>query len=361
MEQVYLENISKSFGKTVAVKDLTLKVIRGEFVAILGPSGCGKTTTLRIIAGLEKPDKGRVFIAGRDVTNLPPGKRRIAMVFQFYALYPTTVYENIALPLKRHMSKAEIKKRVKEVAEILEISHLLNVHVNKLTIFEKQKVALARAIAKEADVYLLDEPLTLLDPVSRIKMRHEFKRIQKEFTGTFIYVTHDQFEAMSLADRIAIMNAGVLQQEGTPEEVYFSPKNTFVATFVGEPGMNLVEATVLDCNDFLKLKLGDNIISLPIETRYKEYFSKVREVLIGFRPEHVIFGSNTGLPLKGRILFKEFLGYRSLIHIDLGSERSIIAVVNKLSQFMKLNKDDIVELSIRPDNILLFSKEGVRL
>mgnify|MGYP000032266733 CR=1 FL=1 len=357
MEQVYLESVSKRFGKTIAVNNLTLKVKRGEFIVILGPSGCGKTTTLRIIAGLERPDKGRVFIAGTDVTNIPPGKRQVAMVFQFYALYPTTVFNNIALPLKGKMSKTELERKVREVAKILEIEDLLHVNVNKLAIFEKQKVALARALAKEAEVYLLDEPLTLLDPVSRIRMRHEFKKIQKEFVGTFIYVTHDQFEAMSLADRIVVMNNGVLQQEGTPEEVYFSPRNTFVATFIGEPGMNLIRAEVLEEGEHLRVKIGENTIQLPAKEGLND-----NEVIIGFRPEHVAMGKRDGyLLLKGKVLFKEFLGYRSLLHIDLGDDQRIIAVTNKLSHFMKVNKNSIIELSIKPENILLFSKDGERI
>ncbi len=245
MSSVRLENITKIFPpNVVAVNNVNLKIEKGEFFVLLGPSGCGKTTTLRIIAGLEKPTKGRVYIDEQDVTDLPPRKRDVAMVFQTWALYPhMKVYDNIAFPLKlRKVPKDEIDRKVREVAKLLRIEELLDRYPKQLSGGQQQRVALARALVRNPRVWLMDEPLSNLDALLRVQMRAELKRLQKELKITTVYVTHDQVEAMTMADRIAVMNAGRVLQIGTPHEVYHYPKTKFVAGFIGSPPMNFIKA-----------------------------------------------------------------------------------------------------------------------
>jgi len=246
MARVELRNVTKKFGKVVAVDRASLVVDDKEFFSLLGPSGCGKTTLLRIIAGLEFPDEGDVLIDDRVVTRLPPKDRDVAMVFQNYALYPhMTAFDNIAFPLavrrrELNLSKDEIRKRVVEVARLLNIEELLKRYPSQLSGGEQQRVALARALVRRPKVWLLDEPLSNLDAKLRIIMRSELKKLQKTLGITTIYVTHDQVEAMSMADRIAVMNKGRVLQVGTPDELYHKPADTFVATFIGAPPMNLI-------------------------------------------------------------------------------------------------------------------------
>ena len=246
MAHIKLENILKRFGDFVAVRDFNLEIQDKEFVVFLGPSGCGKTTTLRLIAGLEHPEEGDIFIDGQRVNDLSPADRDIAFVFQFYALYPhLTVYDNIAFPLKAvKVSKSEIDMQVKRVAEILQIANMLDRKPNVLSGGEMQRVALGRAMVRQPKVYLLDEPMANLDAKIRVDTRAEIKRLQHEIGATTIFVTHDQVEAMSLADRIAVIHHGVLQQIGTPYEVYNRPESLFVAGFMGMPTMNLLEAAL---------------------------------------------------------------------------------------------------------------------
>lgn len=242
MAEVRVENLVKRFEDVVAVNDISLEVKDGEFVVLLGPTGCGKTTTLRCIAGLETPDSGEIYIDGRPVTKLSPAERDIAFVFQTFALYPhMRVYDNIAFPLKAvKLPKEEIDKRVREVAEILRISHLLSRRPGKLSGGEMQRVALGRAMVRRPKVFLMDEPLTSLDAKLRAEMRAELKRLQTDQNATTIYVTHDQLEAMSMGDRIAVMDAGKILQIGTPMDVYNHPENLFVAGFIGTPEMNMI-------------------------------------------------------------------------------------------------------------------------
>ncbi|MEM4913783.1 MAG: ABC transporter ATP-binding protein, partial [Desulfurococcaceae archaeon] len=241
-----LVNVSKRYGRTVAVDRVNLGVEKGEFVVLLGPSGCGKTTTLRIIAGLVYPDEGKVIIDGRDVTYVEPGERDVSMVFQDYALYPhMTVFDNIAFPLvvrrkKFRLSKEEISERVHKVAKMLGIDDLLDRKPLQLSGGQQQRVALARALIAEPKLWLMDEPLSNLDALIRVHLRAELKKLQKDLGITTIYVTHDQVEALTLADRIAVMNKGRIVQIGTPKEIYENPEHVFVATFVGSPPMNVV-------------------------------------------------------------------------------------------------------------------------
>ena len=260
MAKVKLEHITKAFKGAPVVDDVNLEVREGEFLVLLGPSGCGKTTTLRMVAGLERPTKGDVYIGESLVTDVEPKDRDIAMVFQSYALYPhMTVHDNLAFPLKMHkLTKADIEERVTKAATILEINDLLKRRPKELSGGQRQRVALGRAIVRDPKVFLMDEPLSNLDAKLRVQTRVELKNLQKRLGTTTVYVTHDQAEAMTLADRVALMRQGVIQQVGSPTEVYAHPANKFVAGFLGSPTMNFIDGVVkstdsgaiFDCGDF---------------------------------------------------------------------------------------------------------------
>jgi multiple sugar transport system ATP-binding protein len=248
MATITYEHVTKRFDDTVAVDDLSIDVADGEFLVLVGPSGCGKTTALRMLAGLEDVSDGRVLIGERVVNNVAPGKRNLAMVFQSYALYPhMTVYNNLAFSLKNFdVPKKEIDRRVREAADILELGNLLKRKPKQLSGGQRQRVALGRAIVREPSAFLMDEPLSNLDAALRVQTRAEILKLQTRLETTTIYVTHDQVEAMTMGDRIAVMNEGVLQQIGPPVDVYTRPANTFVATFIGSPSMNVLPSDALD-------------------------------------------------------------------------------------------------------------------
>jgi len=292
MANIRLENITKRFGTFEAVKEMNLDVKDKEFVVFLGPSGCGKTTTLRLIAGLEQADEGGIFIDDMRVNDLSPSDRDTAFVFQFYALYPhMTVYDNIAFPLKAvKMPKSDVDVKVKRVADILHIGHLLDRKPNKLSGGEMQRVALGRAMVREPKVFLMDEPLTNLDASLRIEMRAELKRLQNDLGATTVYVTHDQVEAMAMGDRIAVMNKGMLQQIGAPMEIYNNPANIFVATFIGEPAMNLLNCQILQMNGKIFLKILHTDIFFEISDEWKKRIEdnvSDSNIILGIRPEDV--------------------------------------------------------------------------
>jgi multiple sugar transport system ATP-binding protein len=291
MASIRLEGITKRFGKTEVFSNLDLTIQDGEFFTILGPSGCGKSTLLNIIAGLEIPTEGKVYFDQRVVNDLSPKDRDVAMVFQSYALYPhMTVYENIAFPLKmRKFDKKRIKEEVERVAEILGLQGLLHRKPKELSGGQRQRVALGRAIVRRPKVFLMDEPLSNLDARLRVQMRTELKRLHRQLGTTVVYVTHDQSEAMGLSDRIAILEGGVIQQCGTPEEVYFRPQNTFVAGFIGSPAMNIFETEVLSTSP-LKVKFGDTALEYPALRDYKR-----DKILIGIRPEDISVTKEEGL------------------------------------------------------------------
>ena len=334
MVDVKLRGIVKRFGKTVAVNGIDLDVRDGEFIVLLGPSGCGKTTTLRIIAGLEKPDEGRVLFGNRDVTYLPPRERNVSMVFQSYAVWPhMRVYDNIAFPLKiKKVPKDEIDKKVKWAAELLQISELLNRYPHQLSGGQRQRVAVARAIVVEPAVLLMDEPLSNLDALLRVRMRSEIKKLQRRIKVTTIYVTHDQVEAMTMGDRIAVMNQGKIEQVGRPDEIYLKPANVFVAGFIGSPQMNFFDATiyiekdkaVLDVGDF-KLGLNKDLIEI-----LKDYEGKT--VIVGVRPEHIypenLIPSTTKKVTKveGIVDFVEELGSDTIVHVNTGSQILVLKI-----------------------------------
>ena len=288
MAKVILENIRKSFGTVRAVDGVSLEIADREFLTLLGPSGCGKTTTLRLIAGLEQLTEGKIHIGDKLVNDVPPRDRNIAMVFQTYALYPhMNVFDNIAFPLKiRHMDKSEIQKRVKEAAETLEIGNLLKRKPKELSGGQRQRVALGRAIVRKPAVFLMDEPLSNLDAKLRVYMRAELKRLQKRLDTTLIYVTHDQVEAMTMSDRIAIMNDGRLQQVDNPTNIYFNPRNLWVAGFIGSPPMNFFDCTLVEKEGRVVLDVTE--FQVPLSTEHSAAIRKGisnSELVLGVRPE----------------------------------------------------------------------------
>ncbi len=292
MSRVVLDNISKTFpGGTVAVEDVSLDVADGEFVVLVGPSGCGKSTVLRMVAGLETITKGIISIDGVVVNDLPPKTRDVAMVFQNYALYPhMTVAENLSFTLKlSHVDRPDIRTRVSDTAHVLGLEALLARKPKALSGGQRQRVAMGRAIIRQPRLFLMDEPLSNLDAKLRVAMRAELTRLHHQFRITTLYVTHDQVEAMTLGDRIAVLDRGRLQQVGSPRELYDNPCNVFVAGFIGSPSMNLARATVVDRADGIALAVGDECWPLPDEVLAAHPALRVgQEVVFGLRPHHIV-------------------------------------------------------------------------
>ena len=325
MAEIRINHITKRFGDFVALHELDLTIRDGEFLVLLGPSGCGKTTTLRSVAGLERQTSGDIYIGDTLVNDLPPGDRDIAMVFQFYALYPhLSAYDNIAFPLRAQKTPAnEVDKRVRAVAQVLRIEHLVRRRPKQLSGGEQQRVALGRAMVRRPRAFLMDEPLTNLDFKLRVEMRSELKRIHSELNTTLFYVTNDQTEAMSLADRIAVLNAGVLQQVGTPEEVYDHPLNRFVAGFIGNIRMNFLQC-VLRNDDPPALNGRNGAWQLPIDTHLRDTIRSRtdREALVlGVRPEDLTL---TYQPVEGAIEAEVYvvepLGDRTIYDLRVGDD-----------------------------------------
>ncbi len=287
---VKLIEIVKRFGKVTAVNNASIEFKKGELGVLLGPSGCGKTTLLRIIAGLERPDHGEVYIEDRNVTNLPPQKRDVAMVFQNYVLYPhMTVFDNMAYPLKaRKLPKNEIRRRVMEVARLLEIEHLLDRKPAQLSGGQQQRVAIGRALVRNPKVFLMDEPLANLDARLRIRMRGEIRKLQLDLKATMIYVTHDQAEAMAIADKIVVMRNGVIQQVAAPQELFLKPANVFVARFIGDLPSNIIDGDLVERNGTIFVDLGFYDLKIPEDIA--EYLvGKVQDnqIKVGIRPRDV--------------------------------------------------------------------------
>ena len=321
--EIRLEKVRKTFGKVVAVKDMDLVVEPAEFLVLLGPSGCGKTTTLRCIAGLERVDQGRVYIGGREVTELPPARRGIAMVFQSYAVFPhMTVAQNIAFGLRmRHTPKEEIKKAVREVAELLQIDELLNRYPSQLSGGQRQRVAVARALVMRPEVLLMDEPLSNLDALLRLQMRAELKKLHREVGTTTVYVTHDQIEALSLGDRIAVMREGEIVQLDTPNEVYDKPATVFVGGFIGTPPMNFLKAEVKATNGNVYLAVGDFAVEVHEEWREKLKEMVGQTVTLGIRAENIeVRTTPEEGALAAQVVVSEPLGSQQLLTVQVGSD-----------------------------------------
>ena len=336
MADVSLVDVGKRFGAVEAIRNLSLSIADGEFVVLLGPTGAGKTTTLRLIAGLERPDQGSVVIRGRDVTGKLPAERDVAFVFQQYSLYPhLTVYDNLAFPLRspaRRMDEAFIRRRIQQVAELLHIEQKLANRATALSGGEMQRVAIGRALVREPAVYLMDEPLSSLDAKLRAELRLELKRIQRELGTTILYVTHDQIEAMTMADRIGVMSEGLLIQLGTPREIYERPNSAYVASRLGTPAINLVPAELLASQ------------SRPLEAR-----------TVGLRTEHIrIFSADHSGP-RARVHWVEHLGDQNHVHLKLDSH----SLVTLADSAQELKAGDEVSLEfLQP---LYFDQSGNRI
>jgi multiple sugar transport system ATP-binding protein len=336
MADISLVDVSKRFGAVEAVQNLSLSVADGEFVVLLGPTGAGKTTTLRLIAGLEQPDRGSVVIRGRDVTKEAPAERDVAFVFQQYSLYPhLTVYDNLAFPLRspaRRMDEAFIRRRIQQVTELLHIEQKLDNRATALSGGEMQRVAIGRALVREPAVYLMDEPLSSLDAKLRSELRLELKRIQRELGTTILYVTHDQIEAMTMADRIGVMSEGALIQLGSPREIYERPKSAYVASRLGTPAINLIPAQLLASQ------------SPPLEAR-----------TVGLRTEHIrIFSADRPGP-RARVHWVEHLGDQNHVHLKLEAH-SLVTLADP-SQELKAGD----EVSLEFMEPLYFDQSGNRI
>ena len=332
MAGVTYDHVTKRFGNTTAVDELTLEIRDGEFMVLVGPSGCGKSTALRMLAGLERISDGRILIGDRVVNNVAPQSRDIAMVFQSYALYPhMTVYDNLAFGLRNQkVPKRDIDRRVRRAAEILDLDPLIKRKPKQLSGGQRQRVALGRAIVREPAAFLMDEPLSNLDAQLRVQTRAEILKLQENLGTTTIYVTHDQVEAMTMGDRIAVMKLGVLQQVGSPEELYREPRNIFVAGFIGSPAMNLVPASVID-------GVGGS------------------DRIAGFRPEHVDLanGQVDGISFDARVDVVEYLGDEQLVHMT----RRETPLQAKLPVEEKLAGGQELAFSIPRDKLYLFDAE----
>lgn len=351
MAKVTLENISKSFDKKEILKDIDLEINDGEFIVLVGASGCGKSTLLRMIAGLENPSCGEIKIDEKVVNNIHPKDRDIAMVFQSYALYPhLNVFDNISLGLKvRHMAKCEIERRVKRAAEILKLEEYLNRKPKELSGGQRQRVALARAIVREPKVFLMDEPLSNLDAKLRSEMRGEIKKLHQKLKATFIYVTHDQTEALTMGDRIVVLNKGTIQQIDTPENIYNKPTNTFVATFMGSNPMNIIEGYIED--GYLKIadfKIDLNVLPFEIRTQ--------RKILVGIRSEHIAVQTNPQyhfnlIKFSAKIQFEENLGSHKNIYFKLDKANFCVVADIKTPKSKEMN------FSINPNDLYFFDIE----
>ena len=292
MAQVTLHKLIKNYDDTPAVRGIDLDIADKEFVVLVGPSGCGKSTTLRMIAGLEEITGGDIMIGSEVVNDVPPKDRDIAMVFQNYALYPhMTVYENMSFGLRlKKVAKDEIARRVENAARILDISELLQRKPKQLSGGQRLRVAMGRAIVRDPKVFLFDEPLSNLDAKLRVQMRTEIKKVHQKVRTTTVYVTHDQIEAMTLADRVVVMNGGLIEQVGTPNELYHFPATKFVAGFIGSPAMNFVPCAIEEAAGALRVRLSNDIV-FPVPQdrtqRYREHIGKAR-LLFGLRPEHIV-------------------------------------------------------------------------
>ena len=366
MPHLELKSIEKRYAnESDAVKGISFSAERGEFIVLVGPSGCGKSTTLRMIAGLEEATGGDIFISGKRVNDLPPKDRNVAMVFQNYALYPhLTVFENIAFPLSiRKENKSVIDSEVRKAAELLSITHLLSRKPKELSGGERQRVAVGRAIVRKPEVFLFDEPLSNLDAALRTEMRAELKSLQRRLGTTMIYVTHDQTEAMTMGDKIVVLNKGMIEQFGSPQEIYSNPRSTFVARFLGSPAMNLIRGMVVETGGRLLFTASSFQLELPMTN-----IGSRKEVLLGIRPEVFTVGkqasSGSVSEIKGTLTLTERLGSASNYYMNsaLSSDGKLTASAQ--GSFVSedyLIGEEIVFSIPHPDVHLFDAETGLRI
>ena len=358
MATARLENVSKRYPDHLAVDGINLNVHEGEFMVLVGPSGCGKSTTLRMIAGLESATEGDIWIGERLVNRVSPRDRDVAMVFQSYALYPNmNVHRNLSYSLRlRRVPKAEIDLRVRKVADSLDLARLLHRKPGQLSGGQRQRVALGRAIIREPELFLMDEPLSNLDAKLRVQTRSEITRLQREFGVTTIYVTHDQTEAMTMGSRIVVMNDGSIQQIDTPRELYRNPANAFVAQFIGTPPMNLIECR-LDCSDTAKALLSDGANVECPDASADSLASEADGILVGFRPEDaVITGSDPGAGFFGTAAAIEDLGHESLVAVASGGSKFTVRLAPAEADRIRLG--DRMAFSVDPAMLRFFSRSS---
>lgn len=346
MAQVTLTNITKRWGDFIGVDDQSLEINDKEFLVLLGPSGCGKTTTMRMIAGLEEPTAGEIRIGDRVVNDDLPKDRDVAMVFQNYGLYPhMTIFDNIAYPLKvRGAPKPEIAPRVEKAAAQVELTEFLHRKPKALSGGQRQRVALARAIVRTPKVFLMDEPLSNLDAKLRVTMRAELKHLSRQLQITTVYVTHDQIEAMTLADRVAVMKNGVIQQLGTPDEIYNDPANLFVAGFIGSPAMNLIDGSVRD--GMFVTTGGTRLVGVGIPDR--------DAVVLGVRAEDVEIHQPGEGDIDLKVYAYENTGESVMLTVQFGKQR----VIARGDRHLRMDMDDTVGLRLNPDHLYLFDPES---
>ena len=349
MASIELKNIEKSFGSNKVINKFDIKINDGEFIVLVGPSGCGKSTLLRMISGLETVDKGEIYLDNKIINNLIPSKREIAMVFQSYALYPhMNVFENMAFGLKMEkIPKSEINQKVNNAAATLQIEDLLERKPKQLSGGQRQRVAIGRAITRSPKVFLFDEPLSNLDAALRSEMRVEISKLHKKMNSNIIYVTHDQVEAMTLADRIVVLNKGNIEQYGTPNEIYSNPNNIFVAEFIGSPKMNIIKINKEQISNSNTFHLFNNKITFN-NLKFED------EIYIGIRPEDISLESNREIQLEVKIDLVENLGFERIIYSKISNNQIIIKSSKNIN-------NDSLKVSFSKENVFLFNKEKKRI
>ena len=349
MASIELKNIEKSFGTNKVINKFDIKIDDGEFIVLVGPSGCGKSTLLRMISGLESVDVGEIYLDNKLINNLIPSKREIAMVFQSYALYPhMNVFENMAFGLKMEkISKSEISQKVNNAAATLQIEDLLERKPKQLSGGQRQRVAIGRAITRSPKVFLFDEPLSNLDAALRSEMRVEISKLHKKMNSNIIYVTHDQVEAMTLADRIVVLNKGNIEQYGTPNEIYSDPNNIFVAEFIGSPKMNIIKIDKEHITNSNTFQLFNNKITFN-NLKFED------EIYMGIRPEDIILESNREIQLEVKIDLVENLGFEKIIYSKISNNQIIIKSSKNIS-------NDSLKVSFSKENVFLFNKDKNRI